>query len=726
MTSSAKKDAVLLETAVLEWSEAEEPASSLFADRYFSSSGGLSESRYVFLEQNDLANRFALLGPRDCFTVAETGFGTGLNFLATAQLWHTKSTQGWLHFVSFERYPLHQGDLARALDRWPELNAFAGRLLDQYPEAIRGVHRLVWPDLRIRLTLWFGDALDGLEALPFHAQAWFLDGFNPSSNASLWNDCLYGAVARHSTVGTTLSTFTVAGAVRRGLAAAGFDVAKVPGHKPKREMTRARLASGIARGDDAHEYGTHHNRARHNSAHHSVNGHKSACKTTPCDNNVFVSRSADNHDEQLPEQNHGNAAGTPGKVIIVGAGIAGCLLAANLADRGADVTLIEAGPGPAMGASGNPQGALYTKLAVDYTPQSQLALAALLFAQRFYTQAQLRINGHPFWHPTGLLQLATTPVEADRQQRFLARNRYPDSFLQSVTASEASAIAQLPLEHGGLFFPGSGWLSPTLLCHALCLHPGIHLLAHTSMRTFGADAAGHWVEIEADPQADNADANPTLPARPVQGSRSRLHGDQLILCPGASPLLTNLGLPMKPIRGQVSWWPPGALPTPECVICGDGYINPANEHQQTLGATFDLRDSSPEVRAADHQRNLEAVATWLHPLKKTSDATLTLAQGRTSFRCTTPDYQPLAGWVRPPEDTPSTAVPSGGESASRDVAVLSGLGSKGLAFAPLLAEWLSDIICGMPPALPDTLAQQVCPHRFQQRANRRQAGAQLR
>ncbi len=670
MTSSVEKDSVLLETAVLGWSDACEPTSEMFSDRYFSSSGGLSESRYVFLEQNDLEQRFRNLGVRNCFTIAETGFGTGLNFLATAQVWQRQRSSAWLHFVSFERYPLAQPDLERAHARWPELADLAELLQAQYPEAVRGLHRLVWPELRIRLTLWFGDAAEGLDAFPFIADAWFLDGFNPSSNPALWNDDLYRAVANHSAEGSTLSTFTVAGAVRRGLGAVGFDVVKVPGHKPKREMTRATF------------------------------------RETP--------RTGSTH------------AGVPRRVVIVGAGISGCLLAANLADRGSDVTIVEAGPGPANAASGNPQGALYVKLAVDYTPQSQLALMALLFAQRFYDSAQARMNGIRFWHPTGLLQLATDATELDRQARFLQRNRYPQKFMQAVSARTASELAGLATDHGGLYFPRSGWLSPPALCQALCDHPNIRLFTNMSMREFGAEPGAHWVDLE--PTSDSA----AYLAQATDARRTRLTADQLILCTGASPVLKGLGLPIKPIRGQVSWWPVGVLPSPECVVCGDGYINPSDTTHQTLGATFDLHDDFPGVRGEDHQRNLSSVAAWLPDLQRLDNAAAYLAQGRTSFRCTTPDYQPIAGALdyddREKPSEPNRVSASGGDheaerkvAAEREVAVLAGLGSKGLALAPLLAEWLSDHLCGEPPALPQALTEKVLPSRFRDRQARRMA-----
>ena len=56
------------------------PRSEQFDDIYFTPDNGLAETRHVFLAGNGLPEAWA---KRDRFTIAETGFGTGLNFLET-------------------------------------------------------------------------------------------------------------------------------------------------------------------------------------------------------------------------------------------------------------------------------------------------------------------------------------------------------------------------------------------------------------------------------------------------------------------------------------------------------------------------------------------------------------------------------------------------------------------------------------------------------------------
>mgnify|MGYP003149937429 CR=1 FL=1 len=145
-------------TADIDWSNGA-PRCRRFGDVYFCSENGLEETRHVFIDQNRLRERFSLLTAASPFVIAETGFGTGLNFLAAWQVWDETATprNGCLHFVSAERHPMTHDDLARALTLWPELKVYADQLLEQYPAPTSGVHRLVLAGGRVRLTLFFGD-----------------------------------------------------------------------------------------------------------------------------------------------------------------------------------------------------------------------------------------------------------------------------------------------------------------------------------------------------------------------------------------------------------------------------------------------------------------------------------------------------------------------------------------------------------------------------------------
>lgn len=88
------------------------PKSELFDDFYFSSISGIDESAYNYLEHNFLQQRFKKLADYQIFRVCETGFGTGLNFILTMNLWeYLVPNNAKLEYISFEKYPISPCDL---------------------------------------------------------------------------------------------------------------------------------------------------------------------------------------------------------------------------------------------------------------------------------------------------------------------------------------------------------------------------------------------------------------------------------------------------------------------------------------------------------------------------------------------------------------------------------------------------------------------------------------
>lgn len=223
-------------SAGLDWRDGIVPVSQRFDDPYFSLADGLAETRHVFLRGNGLPERL-----RDGFHVAELGFGTGLNLLALMMEWAGTGAPGVLRFTSFEAYPLEAGDMARALEAFPEARAVAGTLLEQWAA---GARRLSLPGIEAEVII--GDARETLPGWGGVADAWFLDGFSPAKNPELWSDDLMCAVAAHTGAGGTFATYTAAGHVRRALAEAGFTVERLPGHGRKRHMTVGVLGGVLA------------------------------------------------------------------------------------------------------------------------------------------------------------------------------------------------------------------------------------------------------------------------------------------------------------------------------------------------------------------------------------------------------------------------------------------------------------------------------------------------
>ncbi|TBU73421.1 bifunctional tRNA (5-methylaminomethyl-2-thiouridine)(34)-methyltransferase MnmD/FAD-dependent 5-carboxymethylaminomethyl-2-thiouridine(34) oxidoreductase MnmC [Pseudomonas daroniae] len=407
--------------AQLDWDEQGQPTSRQYADVYFSRDNGLEETRYVFLSNNDLPQRFAALGPGEQLVIGETGFGTGMNFLCAWELFEQQAPAGArLHFVSVEKHPLTRADLQRALALWPSLQRYSEQLLDGYVGLNPGFQRQVFDAGRVVLTLLIGDAQAMLPQLDARIDAWFLDGFAPSKNPEMWTPELFAQLARLSTPQTTLGTFTATGYVRRALNEAGFQMKRVPGLGKKWEVMRGTFGA--------------------------------AANTS---SKPWFARPAYRPAER--------------RALVIGAGLAGCATAASLAARGWLVDLLERHAAIAMEASGNPQGVLYLKLSAHGTALSRLIVDGFGYTRRLLERLQ---KGQD-WDNCGVLQLAFDDREAQRQTKLAAA--FPETLLTRVDRQQAEFEAGIALESGGLFYPDAGWVHPPALCQHLIAHPNVHL-----------------------------------------------------------------------------------------------------------------------------------------------------------------------------------------------------------------------------------------------------------
>ena len=382
------------------------PVSTEFDDIYFNNENGLAESRYVFIQHNDLPQRWQTHDDR-IFRIAETGFGTGLNFLASWALFAAQAPSSLrLHFVSFEKYPLSTADMARALAHFPELAHYANQLISALPSPHAGCHRLQFDAGRITLDLWYGDIHEQLPQWLPHAantiDAWFLDGFAPDKNPQMWQPNVYQAMATSCRQHGSFATFTAAGAVRRGLQAAGFVVEKVKGFGHKREMLRGAIAID---------------------------------KPAVCAKPV--------------------TSDTTPQVTIVGGGIAAACLAWSLCRRGLTVELLTTGVADA--ASGNAQGAVYPLLHAELSPLSAFFLCAFDHARQFYQHHTAQ------WHETGVVQLAFNTTRQQRHDKIIASTLYHNSLVSELNRSATQALwSGLPAQPA-LWYPTAGWVSPQAL-----------------------------------------------------------------------------------------------------------------------------------------------------------------------------------------------------------------------------------------------------------------------
>ncbi len=403
---------------------------SRFGDVYYSRAGGLGEARHVFLGGCNLPGDWK---NGETFVICELGFGTGLNFLATWDAWRkSRVRNARLHYIAVEGFPLLQNELSETLLEWPELRALVRGLARVYPQPQRGFQR-VFPKIPgddesnvVTLTLLFGDVLDMLAQLEARVDAWFLDGFTPDKNPKMWRDAVFEQLARLSHTkngGSRLATYTVAGHVRRGLDAVGFENTRTAGFGDKREMLRGRF------------------RGNPNSK--------------PALQPWFAP----------PPSSHG----ARGHAAIIGAGVAGASTANALNRRGWTTTLIDRRAAIADETSGNPIGILMPRLTAGESIDGRFYSAAWRAVLETFDDLS-ETSSALLRDRCGVLHLATDETEADRQKAIVAANVLPEPLLFHVSAREASDIAGYKLPYSALYFPQGGWVRPREYCAALCQH----------------------------------------------------------------------------------------------------------------------------------------------------------------------------------------------------------------------------------------------------------------
>jgi tRNA 5-methylaminomethyl-2-thiouridine biosynthesis bifunctional protein len=600
------------------------PVSTRFDDVYFSRAGGLEEVDYVFLAGAGLPHAWA---GRSSFTIAETGFGTGLNFLATWDLWRrTGPSGGVLHYLAVEGFPIRRGTLATVLAPFRSIAVLASRLIARYPRPDAGLHRLWFPEDRVCLTLAIGEAASILPKLDARVDAWFLDGFAPAKNPTMWELVVLDEVARLAAPGCQLATFTAAGAVRRGLETRGFTMQRRPGFGSKREC----LA------------GTH------------------------------VGASADR-------------VRPPDRVAVIGAGIAGAALVGSLRRRGAEVSWVDQRTTIAAEASGNPLGIMMPRPTLDGDPGGALSVAAFRYALAECAERGVAIGGD------GVLELAGDPAMRARHQRLTEAGVLDPMDGRLVDAAEASRIAGVALDRSAVWYRRAGWVSPPALVRAL---------AGDGETRFGQaiDRVDRFGEVWRLVDVGGCVVDEV---------------DAVVFATGATATAFQqlAGIPMGTVRGQLSLLRETDLSRRlRSALTFGGYLAPSVGGIHVAGATYEWGGFDPSewpqpVKAEEHDRIRtglpDQVSRWFDGIRPIG--------GRAALRAATPDRLPVAGPV--PEGEP--AFPVAG------LHVLSGLGSRGLVTAPLLAELVVSRLLGEPCPIERETAAALAPDRFLERARRR-------
>lgn len=596
----------------VEWLPDGTPRSPRFDDIYRSCTGGLDQARHVFLRGCGLPQAWAG-APQ--WRILETGFGLGLNFLAAWRAWKDDPQRPrLLHFASIEAWPVAPADLVRSAAPYPELAALARELAAQWFGLLPGVHRLSFEQGAVLLTLLIGDVRDGLREQAFHADSVFLDGFDPPRNAAMWDLPTLKAVARHCRRRTTLATWTVAGEVRRDLAQCGFSVAKADGLPPKR---------------------------------HCLEG-------------IF-------QPAWEPKGQRPAAAVPPANCIVIGGGLAGAAVAASLARRGWQVTVLDAAAAPAAGASGLPVGLI----APHYSPDDNLLSRLSRCGVRATLQeARTWLPEGEEWQATGVLEHRGAPAAPVPPALEAAR---PWTRQGDGTQLEA---ARLPRDTAALWHEQAGWIKPASLVRAWLAQPGVAWRGNAKVERLDR-VGGDWQAVDA------------------QGRELARAPLVVVAAAHASGNLLGPGLPLQPVRGQVSWATHRGPALPPFPVNGHGHFIPqvpmGDGPAWFCGSTFDRGQVDRDPRDEDHRANqarlrelLPAVGAQLAPAF--SDGSLRVWTG---VRCASADRRPLLGEWAP------------------GLWVSTAMGSRGLTFAALCAELLAAQLHGEPLPLDKRLARSL-------------------
>jgi len=422
------------------------PYSPQYRDIYHSADSGPGQARHVFLGGNGLPARWARAR---VFTLLETGFGIGVNFLAVWQAARDDPARPErLHMVSIEKHPFDRDSLATLHARYPEFAPLAAELRADWPLPLPGLHRMEFDDGRVTLTLALGDIADVLPKLRLAADAIFLDGFAPDRNPEMWTSSVMRAIARLSRPGTTLATYTAARSVRDALAAAGFAPESRTGFGRKRDMLAARFTPRGA--------------TRHGPSAEPLWGNRSA--------------------------------------IVVGAGLAGAAAGQRLATRGWRVELIERQSAPAAKASGIPAGVFHPHLSRDDSVLSRLTRAGYLHALRHWHALDSAGYQLP-WERCGVLQIARDAREEERMAATVRALGFPHDYVEYLPQAGAIRKSGRDVRAGGWWFPDSGWmrLAGLVTAQIAASRAGGNLTLRTGLAVEALDREGdRWRALDVD------------------------------------------------------------------------------------------------------------------------------------------------------------------------------------------------------------------------------------
>ena len=598
------------------------PYNDKFDDIYFNTDDPLGESEYVFVSvlNNDLPMQVNIL---------ETGFGTGLNFLLSAKKFLNKKQR--LNFVSIESNPLSKEDIYKIYKNLGVNDCLLDAFLNLYPPLTQGFHRINLTS-NITLTLCFYDINLALDELSFKANFIFLDGFSPSKNEAMWSEKNILKISNLCQSGTILRTYTASVNVQRALKNAGFIVDLQRGYNKKRQMIVAKFDKDLGQ--------THKQTA-------------------------YFSRFDSNSSKNFKT------------ALIIGGGVAGCVMAFKLKQLGVDVTIAEKRDDIATNGSSNHCGILMPLITKPDVKLGKMHLNAFLQAQRFY---QTHLSKNEF-ETCEVIDYAHEPKLVDRlikwQEFDLSNGVFDVEF-------DAKPYPKAIIKNGGKARPRK--MCKVISKDILILY-GYEFLDFKNLQ------------------------NGRILANFKNGKT--LEADILILALGSNSmdLLSNYKIPLSSVRGQVTH----IRPILDCLpFSSKGYVCPSVDGVQVIGATYDRNLFISNSRSEDDIRNLADVAEFL------SDKKVEIIGSNVGFRGYSGDRFALIGrlcdekfykneyksllWNKnKPQNEPRYIS---------NVYVNTAHGSRGLCTAVLGAELIADLIFDRPLCIEKTLYDELHLARF--------------
>ncbi len=635
----------------LTWKDDKTPQSERFGDVYFSADDGIAESMYVFVNGCGFPEKFE---GQDRVCIAETGFGTGLNFLLTWKSWKESGAECQLDYVSVEAFPIEKEQLEKAYETFPGLEDYTKEFLDHYPRLYPGFHQIVLEEGKVTLTLMFGEASDMYSRLEAKVDAWYLDGFAPAKNPEMWSEDLFREIGRLSQDGAVLSTFTAAGFVKRGLVTVGFEMSKRRGYGRKRDSLQ-----GVY--EDQKEN---------------------------VDNFWF----SINYNDKLKRN-----------IAVIGAGIAGSVLADRLRLDGHHVTVFDRNPQAGMEASGNRLGLIKPRLVIEQMGGALFNTVSYLKAIEFYDKM-----GDDVWiGRRGLFQMYESDADRLRNKIIFENQILPEGEMLLLEPDEASEKLGIDVPTGGVWYPNSGCLEPSKLCKELL--DGIDCVFEREITRLQKDGE-IWSLFS--------------------GEEKLFEGDAVVFAmAGDTPVLNRyFDMHLNGRRGQVSYIreTEESAKLKHAVAC-QGYFLPSVEGHHIVGASFDrwhdFADKSyKDLQDASHKKNIGKLHRFM------PDMETDILGGRANIRAMTPDHFPIVGPVFSDETYldryahlrhgPRRKTFLEAEYVD-GLYVLAGLGARGVQGAPLLADILSAYISGGPSPVERQIREALHPARFLIRAIRK-------